>query len=117
MSSTQQPVPSFEESCLVALEQALAESWAQASKKLEHLLSGFQHLEMIIEKQQLILEQRAPTPPKNLSKNITPIYPPLTSQAPPPALPTKFNRDCSRGQAFPQLVPDLYPPMLSLILF
>ena len=73
---------------LVPLEQALANSQEreeETRKKLDELIIRFKQLEGIVSEQ----------------KNVPTLIPTIPAgQPPPPALPTEFDGDRSRGQAF-----------------
>src|SRR6201996_4727689 len=93
-----QPVPNSEDARFLALEQAYANSMAtqeNTQKQIDQLLQAFQHLE------RLMTTKISPPPspkiniPDTTSTRTIPI-----GQPPPPALPNKFDGDCSRGQAF-----------------
>jgi hypothetical protein len=84
-----------------ALEQALADSDArqiETQKQIEHLVNGFQHLQQLMLQQQ----QQPPSSPKSLPKTPAPDSASRTptSRAPPPALPSEFDGDRSKGPAF-----------------
>ena len=98
MNPAQQHAPSSNELRFVALQQALADSQARGAKtkeKLEILLNGFLKLEKLISEQQLL-----PTTPKTSLIDIIPVRSAPTGQPPPLALPSEFDGDHSRGQAF-----------------
>ena len=114
MNPVQQHFPNPEELRLAAVERTLANSEAgriDTNQKLEILLNGFKHLE------KLMLEQRPPpTPPKLSSIDITPARSNPPGRPPPPALPSEFDGNHSRGQAFLnscqtyiRLSPDSFP--------
>ena len=88
MNPTQQAFPDSIQLHLVALEQALADSQEreeETRRQLNELIIGFKQLEKIV------LEQR----------NVPTLIPTiLAGQPPPPTLPTEFDRERSRGQAF-----------------
>ena len=73
---------------LVALEQALADSQEreeETRRQLNELIIRFKRLEKIVSEQ----------------RNVPTLIPTiLAGQPPPPALPTEFDRERSRGQAF-----------------
>ena len=92
MTPPQQAFPGSVELRLAALEQALADSQAreeETKRQLNMLIIRFKHLE------ERILELKNPS--KNVS-TITLVIP--AGRPPPPALPTEFDRERSRGQAF-----------------
>src|ERR1700761_6843103 len=97
MNPTHQHDPTPEERRLAAVEQALADSEArevETKSQLAALLNGFQHLELLIRELKPI--QTPNTPPTN----VTPIRLAPIGRPPPPALPSEYNGDRSRGQAF-----------------
>ena len=114
MNPAQQHAPSPEELCLTALEWALTDSKAREEetwKQLATLLDRFKNLERLFTEQQLWIL----TSPQNLV-DISPIQIALTGWPPPPALPSKFDGDWTRGQEFLnscqtyiQLCLDLFP--------
>ena len=88
MNPTQQAFPDSVQLCLIALEQALADSQEreeETRRQLNELIIRFKRLERIV------LEQR------NVSTLIPTI---LAGRPPPPTLPTEFDGKRSRGQAF-----------------
>ena len=97
MNPTHQQDPTPEELHLTAVEQALADSEArevETKSQLTALINGFQHLELLIRELKPI--QTPNTPPTN----IIPVRLAPTGQPPPLALPSKYDRDRSKGQAF-----------------
>ena len=95
MDPAQQPTPNSEELCLAAMEHAYADSEARHAKQFDMLLNGFLKLEKMMQEQ-----HPPPTPPKNPPIDIISIQPSPTRQPPPPALPTEYDGDQSKGQAF-----------------
>ena len=105
--------PTPEELRLAVVERALADSKAkevETKSQLTALINGFQHLELLI--WELKPVKTLNTPPTN----ITPVWLAPTGQPPPLALPNKYDRDRSKGQAFltscqtyMQLCPDSFP--------
>ena len=92
MNPVQQAFSGPVELRLEALEQALADSQArerETQKQLDMLIIGFKHLEGMISELKDF--------PKNVS-TITPVVP--AGRPPPPTLPTEFDGEQSRGQAF-----------------
>ena len=88
MNPMQQAFPDSVQLCVIALEQALANSQereAETRKQLNELIIGFKQLERIVSEQ-----RNVPT--------LVPTIP--TGQPPPPTLPTEFDGERSRGQAF-----------------
>ena len=96
MNPTQSIVSDAREICLLALEQAYANSLAKQDNTQKQLDRLFQQLE------KLILTDKIPsTSPKIHSSDIIPIQAAPTRQwPPPPALPNEYDGDCSKGQAF-----------------
>ena len=99
MNPTQPNVSNAREICLLALEQACADSLAKqdnTQKQLDRLLNGFQQLEKLI-----LVETTPPISPEIQPSDIIPIQATSTrQQPPPPALPNEYDGDCSKGQAF-----------------
>ena len=88
MNPTQQAFPDSVQLRLVALEQALADSQEreeETRRQLNKLIIGFKRLEKIV------LEQR------NVPTLVLTIP---AGRPPPPTLPTEFDGERSRGQAF-----------------
>jgi hypothetical protein len=79
-----------------SLEQALSSletRYIETQKQIGQLINAFQQLQQLFQQlQQLTLQQLSPSP-------TPPSFPP-TAQAPPPALPSEFNGDCSEGLDF-----------------
>ena len=97
MNPIHQQDPTPEELPLVAVEQALADSEArevETKSQLAALINGFQHLEL------LIRELKPVQTPNTPLTNITPIWLTPTGRPPPPVLPSEYDRDRSKGQAF-----------------
>ena len=88
MNPTQQAFPDSVQLCLIALEQALADSQEreeETRRQLNELIIGFKRLEKIVSEQ----------------RNVPTLIPTIPAgQPPPPALPTEFDGERSRGQAF-----------------
>ena len=92
MNPAQQAFSGPIELCLKALEQALADSQAkerETQKQLDMLIIRFRRLEGIISELKDFL--------KNVSITTLVV---LLGRPPPPALPTEFDGEQSRGQAF-----------------
>ena len=88
MNPMQQAFPDSVQLRLVALEQALADSQEREEEirnQLDELIIGFKQLERIVSEQ----------------KNVPTLIPTIPAgRPPPPTLPTEFDRERSRGQAF-----------------
>ena len=98
MDLTQSNVPSTGELGFLALEQAYANSLAMqenTQKQIDRLLNGFQHLEKLMQAAKIL-----PSSPKICPANLTPIQSSPTRQPPPLALPSKYDGNHSKGQAF-----------------
>ena len=97
MNLTQQHDPT-PEGCLAKVEQAVINSKAreiEVNNQLAALLNGFQHLELMLQK----LQPPSPSP-KTPPIDITPVQSTPIGQPPPLALPSEYDRDRSKGQAF-----------------
>ena len=88
MNPTQQAFLDSIQLCLVALEQALADSQEreeETRRQLNELIIRFKQLEKIVSEQ----------------RNVPTLIPTIpAARPPPPALPTEFDGERSRGQAF-----------------
>ena len=97
MNPAQPNAPNAEDARFQALEQAYADSLAiqeNTQKQIDALLKGYQHLEKLM--QAIVppaLLQIRPTAP-------TPIQATPSGRPPPPALPSEYDGDRSRGQSF-----------------
>ena len=98
MNPTQPNVPDTGELCFWALEQAYANSLAtqdNMQKQINRLLHSFQQLEEF-----MWAEKKSPPSPIIRPIDLTPIWATPTGWPPPPALPSEYNGNHSKGQAF-----------------
>ena len=97
MDPTHQHVPTPEELRLAAVEQALIDSKSreiETKNQFAALLNGFQQLE-------LLMRELAPAKtPKTTPTDTIPIRLAPTGRPPPPALPSEYDGDRLKGQAF-----------------
>ena len=122
MDPLQQHAPSSDKSHFAALEQALADSKSreqETRKQLDTLINVFLNLE------KLILEQKQPPPPTLLKnpENTTLVQTSPSGPPPPLVLPSEFDGDQTQGQEFLKscqtyicLSPDLFPSVRGLII-
>ena len=113
MNPAQPNVPNAEDADFRALEQAYADSLAiqeNTQKQIDALLKGYQHLEKLM---QAIVP---PALPQIHPANPTPVQATPSGRPPPPALPSEYDGNRSRGQSFLtscqtyiRLCPDLFP--------
>ena len=96
MNPAQSIVSDAREICLLALEQAYADSLAKQDDTQKQLNRLFQQLEKLI-----LMDKIPSTSPKIHLSNIIPIQATPTRRRPPPlALPNEYDGDLSKGQAF-----------------
>ena len=98
MNPAQPNVSDTRELCFQALEQAYADSLAMQDsmqKQINGLLHGFQQLEELMQAEKIT----SPSP-KIRPTDFTPIRVTPTGQPPPPVLPSKYDGNCFKGQAF-----------------
>ena len=113
MNPTHQHTPTPEELRLAAVEQALIDSEAreiETKNQFAALLSGFRQLEL------LMRELNPANTPKTPPTDTTPVRLAPTGRPPPPALPSEYDGDRMKGQAFltscqtyMRLCPDSFP--------
>ena len=98
MNPAQPNAPNPGDARFLVLEQAYADSLAtqeNTQKQIDQLLQSFQHLEKL-----MMAKINPPTSPKIGPSDITPVWTTPIGWPPPPALPNKFDRNCSQGQTF-----------------